>query len=112
MTDNNWLTDNVLCAAIKHTVIVEAMTCSSPMIGAASGGPLDFVSEGVEELVPEVDTSDKIAVSLNDAVQCAVKEDWKAKRGAACMALVDAKYSARGQCTDLLANAKKMLGQE
>ena len=70
------------------------------------------MSEEVGELVPEADTTDKIAVSLNDAVQRAVKEDWKAKRRAACMALVDAKYSVRGQCTDLLANAKKMLGQE
>ena len=88
------------------------MACSSPAIGAASGGPLDFVSEEVGELVPEADTTDEIAVSLNDAVQRAVKEDWKAKHGAACMVLVDAKQSARGQCTDLLANAKKMLGQE
>jgi glycosyltransferase involved in cell wall biosynthesis len=93
-------------------VFVEAMSCGAPVIGAQSGGPLDFVSSEVGELVPEADSTDELSVSLVDAVLRSIKEDWRTTKEEACITLVDTKYSAKGQCTDLLANAKRMLKQE
>lgn len=92
-------------------VFVEAMSCGAPVIGAASGGPLDFISPEVGELVPEADSTDELSVSLIDAILRSIKEDWRSSKESACMTLVDTKYSAKGQCTDLLANAKRMLKQ-
>jgi glycosyltransferase involved in cell wall biosynthesis len=35
-------------------VFIEAMACGTPVIGADSGGPKDFVTPAVGALVPEV----------------------------------------------------------
>merc|ERR1712217_706817 len=44
-------------------VFVECMACRTPVIGANSGGPKDFVSQSVGELVPEPpETSDLATV--------------------------------------------------
>jgi glycosyltransferase involved in cell wall biosynthesis len=93
-------------------VFVEAMSCGAPVIGAKSGGPLDFVSPAVGELVPEADSTDELSVSLKDAILRAVNEDWRTAKESACIKLVDTEYSAKRQCTELLANAKRMLKQQ
>ena len=40
-------------------VFVECMACGTPVIGADSGGPRDFVTSEVGTLVPETDDRDR-----------------------------------------------------
>merc|ERR1712039_335136 len=68
-------------------VFVECMACKTPVIGANSGGPKDFVTPDVGELVAEppetVDLAtvpagvDTLGKTLNEAISRSLKEDWK-----------------------------------
>merc|ERR1712146_701305 len=68
-------------------VFVECMACKAPVIGANSGGPKDFVTPDVGELVAEPpETTDLATVplgvealgkTLTEAISRALKEDWK-----------------------------------
>merc|ERR1712218_634089 len=82
-------------------VFVECMACKTPVIGANSGGPKDFVTPDVGELVAEPpETTDlhsvpkgikTLGTTLNDAITRCLKENWKAERGATCVALANDK---------------------
>merc|ERR1719453_2750864 len=71
-------------------VFVECMACKTPVIGANSGGPKDFVVPEVGELVTEPpETKDLSTVAegvktlggtLTEAITRALNEDWKAKK--------------------------------
>merc|ERR1712032_355310 len=66
-------------------VFVECMACKTPVIGANSGGPKDFVTADVGELVAEPpETTDlatvpagieTLAKTLNEAITRALKQD-------------------------------------
>merc|ERR1719230_173957 len=68
-------------------VFVECMACRTPVIGANSGGPKDFVTADVGELVAEPpETTDlatvpagieTLAKTLSEAITRALKENWK-----------------------------------
>merc|ERR1711870_177987 len=62
-------------------VFVECMACGTPVIGANSGGPRDFVNESVGTLIPDellsVPSTDKLVNDLFVAVCKALDEDWK-----------------------------------
>ena len=62
-------------------VFIECMACGTPVIGADSGGPRDFVTSEVGTLVPETDDRTALATSLADAVDQAIRADWKRTRG-------------------------------
>merc|ERR1711933_543612 len=74
-------------------VFVECMACKTPVIGANSGGPKDFVTTEVGELVAEPpETTDlstvpdgvkTLGATLNEAITRSLKEDWKANKGEA-----------------------------
>merc|ERR1719437_326786 len=71
-------------------VFVECMACKTPVIGANSGGPKDFVVPAVGELVSEPpETKDlstvaegikALSVTGKEAITRALKEDWKSKK--------------------------------
>merc|ERR1712046_121649 len=75
-------------------VFVECMACKTPVIGANSGGPKDFVTGEVGELVAEPpETTDLSTVpagiktlgdTLNEAITRSLKEDWKTSKADAC----------------------------
>jgi len=98
-------------------VFVECMGCKCPVIGAKSGGPLDFVSPPVGELVTEPpETKDlhtvpagvnTLAKSLDEAITRALKEDWKKKKGEACLKLVHDRFTVKTQITKMLTEIKK-----
>eukprot|EP00511_Aplanochytrium_stocchinoi_P004848 CAMPEP_0204834548 /NCGR_PEP_ID=MMETSP1346-20131115/20045_1 /ASSEMBLY_ACC=CAM_ASM_000771 /TAXON_ID=215587 /ORGANISM="Aplanochytrium stocchinoi, Strain GSBS06" /LENGTH=470 /DNA_ID=CAMNT_0051967917 /DNA_START=106 /DNA_END=1518 /DNA_ORIENTATION=+ len=90
-------------------VFVECMACGTPVIGANSGGPKDFVSDDVGELVPESDSIDTLAKSLADAIERAIKDKWKETRKAACKELVESKYSVTVQCSNLVQATREFL---
>merc|ERR1712226_1559289 len=79
-------------------VFVECMACKTPVIGANSGGPKDFVTNSVGELVAEPpETKDLSTVPLGvetlgktlaETISRALNEDWKKTKGEACYRLV------------------------
>merc|ERR1712045_278016 len=93
-------------------VFVECMACKTPVIGANSGGPKDFVSADVGELVAEPsETTDLATVpdgvetlgkTLNEAITRALKEDWKASKGEACIKLAHDKFTVGAQVSNML----------
>merc|ERR1712176_61868 len=99
-------------------VFVECMACKTPVIGANSGGPKDFVSPAVGELVPEPpETHDLNTVplgvetlgkSLADAITRALNEKWKEKKGPACLQLALDKFTVKTQVTKMLADVEAL----
>eukprot|EP00928_Gymnodinium_smaydae_P026952 TRINITY_DN209_c0_g2_i3.p1 TRINITY_DN209_c0_g2~~TRINITY_DN209_c0_g2_i3.p1 ORF type:complete len:530 (-),score=140.59 TRINITY_DN209_c0_g2_i3:462-2051(-) len=93
-------------------VFVECMACKTPVIGANSGGPKDFVTPEVGELVPEPpETKDLSTVSrgvetlgktLAETISRALEENWKQKKGAACIKLAHDKFTVKTQVTNML----------
>merc|ERR1712031_37074 len=93
-------------------VFVECTACKTPVIGANSGGPKDFVSGEVGELVAEPpETTDLATVpagvetlgkTLYEAITRALKEDWKKTKGEACIKLAHDKFTVQSQVTKML----------
>merc|ERR1712066_107174 len=93
-------------------VFVECMACKTPVIGANSGGPKDFVSSAVGELVAEPpETKDLSTVPLGvetlgktlaEAIGRALNENWKQKKGGACIQLAHDKFTVKTQVTNML----------
>jgi len=94
-------------------VFIEAMACGTPVIGADSGGPRDFVTPEVGELVPEPgpDALEELSESLNDAVTRAIKENHKVTKRAACLKLAS-EYSVKAQCKKLIDGMDKLSANE
>merc|ERR1712217_445014 len=96
-------------------VFVECMACRTPVIGANSGGPKDFVDASVGELVAEPpQTTDLATVSagvetlgktLAEAISRALDEEWKQSKGDACLKLALDRFTVGAQVGDMLKNA-------
>merc|ERR1711994_824213 len=99
-------------------VFVECMACKTPVIGANSGGPKDFVTGEVGELVAEPpETTDLSTVpagiktlgdTLNEAITRSLKEDWKANKGEAGFKLAHDKFTVGAQVSKMLEDAKAL----
>jgi glycosyltransferase involved in cell wall biosynthesis len=99
-------------------VFVECMACTTPVIGANSGGPKDFVTPEVGELVCEPpETKDLSTVAqgvktlgstLNEAISRALKEDWKKTKGDACIKLALDKFTVGAQVSKMLIDVKAL----
>merc|ERR1711972_928605 len=93
-------------------VFVECMACKTPVIGANSGGPKDFVTKDVGELVAEPpETKDLSTVAegvetlgktLAQTISRALNENWKKSKGDACIKLAHDKFTVRTQVTNML----------
>lgn len=83
-------------------VFIECMACGTPVIGADSGGPRDFVIPEVGTLVPETDDRHELARSLAAAVTTAIEQDWKHTKGPVAQAYVQERFSVTQQVSDLL----------
>ncbi|CAJ1020491.1 Glycosyl transferases group 1, putative [Leishmania lindenbergi] len=82
-------------------VFIECMGCGTPVIGAKSGGPLDFVSDEVGTLVNE-GTNDEVAERVYAAVKQALVEDWKKIKGPQCEQYALKKFSLTTQAELML----------
>jgi len=91
-------------------VFVECMACGTPVIGADSGGPRDFVTPEVGTLVPETDDRTALAASLTDAIGQALDEDWKKSRGPVAAHYARDRFSVTGQVSHLLAEVDRLTG--
>jgi len=95
-------------------VFVECMACKTPVIGANSGGPKDFVSPDVGCLVAEpAETTDLSTVTagiktlggtLNTTIRQALTEDWKKTKGEACLKLALDKFTVGAQVSKMLSD--------
>lgn len=90
-------------------VFIECLACGTPVIGADSGGPRDFVSPAVGELVEETDDNRELGSRLADAIVRSIDEGWKEKRGDAGIALANAKYTLAVQTRNMLVEVEKRL---
>jgi len=90
-------------------VLIEALACGIPVIGADSGGPRDFMTEEVGYLVPESDDIHIFSKNLADAVIKAIKEDWKTKMHEKCIE-VAAPFSNFLKTKKLLSDTRNLLG--
>jgi glycosyltransferase involved in cell wall biosynthesis len=99
-------------------VFVECMACRAPVIGANSGGPKDFVSEPVGELVAEPPETtdlatvplgiDTLSKTLAETITRCINEDWKTKKADACIKLAHDRFTVGAQVNDMLANVAKL----
>ena len=86
------------------------MACGTPVIGADSGGPRDFVTPDVGVLVPETDDRQELAASLVAAVDRALDEDWKRTKGPVAEAYARENFSVVSQVSKLLAEVDRLTG--
>ena len=89
-------------------VFIECMACGTPVIGADSGGPRDFVTPDVGVLVPETDDRAELAAELAAAVTRAVDEDWKATKGPVAEAYATSNFSVVSQVAKLLSEVERL----
>lgn len=89
-------------------VFLECMACGTPVIGADSGGPRDFVTAAVGELVPETDDANALAASLANAVLRAIDEGWKHTRGPAAAAYASTHHSVQHQVEHLVVEIDRL----
>merc|ERR1712232_44376 len=97
-------------------VFVECMACRTPVIGANSGGPKDFVTPEVGELVAEPpETTDLASVprgvetlgkTLDEAISRCMNENWKETKADACFKLAQDKFAVETQVVNMLAQVK------
>lgn len=94
-------------------VFVECMACGCPTIGAKSGGPVEFVKAAHGMLVDEQSDwateagSRALGKRLADAINQALKEDWKKTKGPGCTKFVEDNFSTHAQCHAMLADMKR-----
>jgi glycosyltransferase involved in cell wall biosynthesis len=91
-------------------VFIECMACGTPVIGADSGGPRDFVTPQVGTLVPETDDRQALAESLAAAVGRAVAEGWKRALGPAAEVYARENFSVVRQVSTLLDAVDRLTG--
>ncbi len=91
-------------------VLIEALACGIPVIGADSGGPRDFMTNEVGFLVPENDDIQVFSENLAKAVIKAIKEDWKTKMSKKCIE-VATPFSNFLKTKKLLQDTQELLGE-
>lgn len=83
-------------------VFIECMASGTPVIGANSGGPRDFVTPEVGTLVPETDDQEALSASLAATIQRSIAENWKAGKGKAAANYAERNFSVVTQVKNLL----------
>lgn len=89
-------------------VFIECMACGTPVIGADSGGPRDFVTAEVGGLIPESE-GQSLVDSLLKMIRRALTEDWKATKGPVAADYARNNFSTATQCEGLLNSVRREL---
>lgn len=83
-------------------VFIECMACGTPVIGANSGGPKDFVTDAVGGLIPEAE-GDELTAALTSAIGRALEGNWKHTKGPVAARYARENFSVMSQCEGLMA---------
>ena len=83
-------------------VFIEAMACGTPVIGANSGGPRDFVTDDVGALVDEDDAEMVLSERLAETIERSLLEDWKSSKGRVAAFTSKEKFSVTQQCLNMI----------
>jgi len=90
-------------------VFIECMACGTPTIGCKSGGPTEFVTDKVGELINEETDwqteagMKRLGKRLSTTLIDALNADWKGKsKGPHCVPFVKENYSTLHQCEQML----------
>ena len=83
-------------------VFLECMACGTPVIGANSGGPRDFVAADVGHLVEETDDRQALSEALAKSIGRAINENWKQSKGPTAARYAARNYSVSNQVSQLL----------
>lgn len=93
-------------------VFVECMACGTPVIGANSGGPRDFVKPEVGVLVPETEDRSELVIALAQAIKTSLNDDWKQSKGPGAAVYAQQNFSVLQQCTNLLKEIDRLASAE
>jgi len=92
-------------------VFIECMACGTPVVGARSGGPTEFVTPDLGLLMEEEEDwrteagMRRLGGRLASTVAQALQEDWKGTtKGSRCAPFVRGNYSTLAQCQAMLDN--------
>jgi glycosyltransferase involved in cell wall biosynthesis len=88
-------------------VLIEAMACGTPVIGANSGGPKDYVHPEFGGLIPETEDKNKFAQNLSQEVQKALIENWKKTKGLKAAKFAHSNFTPEAQCNQIIREVKK-----
>ena len=87
-------------------VFIECMACGTPVIGANSGGPRDFVNNNIGILIEETPSlnkdTERFCTDLADSIIMALNENWKTNKGSDCIKMVQHKYSTIAQVQNIM----------
>lgn len=89
-------------------VLIECMACGTPIIGANSGGPKDFINKKVGVLIDENDDNKKFGNELGKMVVKFLKENAKEKRQKDCLELAKG-FTVTSQCQKLFEKIIKVV---
>ncbi len=88
-------------------VFIETMASGTPVIGADSGGPKDYVTGEVGALIPETDDGEVFVKNLSNKIQEALIEDWKSTKGPAASIYAHKNFTPEAQCNQILDEVEK-----
>lgn len=91
-------------------VFIECMACATPVIGADSGGPRDFVTDATGGLVPECE-GEQLVDALYQSIRQALADDWKQSKGPVAAAYARDNFSTMTQCEDLISALTDQVNQ-
>eukprot|EP01083_Nonionella_stella_P102945 293493_1 len=89
-------------------VLIECLACGTPVIGANSGGPKDFVKKEIGGLVAESEDIDEFSKGLAAMVIDSVKNDWKSKMQKDAIK-VSQPFTIEAKLTEMLNGIMKVL---
>lgn len=89
-------------------VLLECMACGTPVIGANSGGPRDFITPEVGYLVPE-NEGELFVNNLSEVIVKALKEDWKSVLGPKAHDLAHSKFTLKVQVEGIIKQAEEFV---
>eukprot|EP01084_Bolivina_argentea_P104734 187524_1 len=88
-------------------VFIECMACGTPVIGANSGGPKDFVNDEVGYLVPETEDRVQFSQRLANTIIDSLQNDWKKNKTDSCLELSKG-FTVQQQATNMIKNIQSL----
>ena len=106
----NYIMLQIWCISDKSWTIwygIYECTCGTPVIGANSGGPMDFVDDNVGKLVDENDNDEILGNNFGEAIIKSIDNNDKHKKSNVCIK-VAAPYAIKAKVEAMLKSTKQL----